>query len=351
MRFNIAVPDRHITPELLNAALEVSTLANERMLASGEVEPISDMIKHKEVKWKPEPFRDGEHFDLIDTVQKRGWGDCDDLSPALSAELRHKGIDEGARSIARKSGPKRWHVVTELSDGTIVDPSEAAGMYEYKRKHGDAFVSGAGPVGVTGGAILGMLTEGSLIGVKPYGRGWAARCDLPVDGADTSIVGVSVCKDPHEAMLRAVNGACVVGAASGLVTPEDIARAIAVNAAMRGEPIENVEHALQHVLSGEEVGSLFGSIFKGIKSIASPVTNLALKAAKFVPIPGVSQAADLASSLLHHGGGGGGPGHSIPAGAPGAIPAGAAPGLAAAARTPVTIHMPGGTQGPLTLTF
>jgi hypothetical protein len=350
MRINMAVPDRHITPELLNAALEVTSMANERMLAAGEVEPVSELIKHKEVRWKPEPFKDGEHFDLLDTVQKRGWGDCDDLSPALTAELRHKGIDEGARSVVRRSGPKRWHVVTELSDGTIVDPSEAAGMYDYKKRHGDTFVNGGGPVGVQGGAILGMLTEGSLLGVKPYGGGWAARCDLPVDGADMSIVGVSLCRDPHAAMQRAVDGACLVGAASGLVTPEDLARAIAVNAAMQGHSIEDVERALAPVLSGEEVGSLFGSIFKGIKSIASPVTNLALKAAKFVPIPGVSQAADLASSLLHHGGGGGGHG-SIPTGAPGAIPPGAAPGLAAAARQPVTIHMPGGTSGPLTLTF
>jgi len=356
MRINLAVPDRHITPELLNAALEVSTLANEKMLAAGEAAPISELIKHKEVKWKPEPFTDGEHFDLLDTVQKRGWGDCDDLGPGLAAELRHKGIDPGARSIVKRSGPKRWHAVTELSDGRIVDPSEMAGMYDYKRKHGDVFVNGAGPVGVSGGAILGMLTEGSFLGVKPYGGKWASRCDLPVDGADTAICGVSVCRDPHEAIARAVDGACLVGAASGLVTPEDIARAIAVRAALRGEGVDDVARALAPVLHGEEVGSLFGSIFHALKKVASPVASLAQKAAHFVPIPGVSQAADMAASLLHHGGGGGGGGHPAharapAAGAPGAIPPGAAPGLAAAARAPVTIHMPQGTHGPLTLTF
>lgn len=344
MRIRFAVPDRHITPEVLNAALETTTLANQSMLASGAAEPISEAIKHKEVKWKPEPYSDGEHFDLSDTVQRRGWGDCDDLAPALAAELRHKGIDDDARAIVKRSGPKRWHAVTELSDGTVLDPSAMAGMYDYKKKHGNVYVSGAGPVGVRGYSVVGLLTTGSLIGVKPYRGKWAARCDLPVDGADSAICGVAVCDNPHAAIRQAVDSACLVGAASDLVTHEDICRALAVRAAMQGAKVDDIAAALAPHLEGEEVGSLFGSIFHGLKKIASPVASLATKAAGFLPIPGASLAAQAAESLLHHGGGKGG-------GAPGAIPAGVAPGLAAAAREPATVHAPQGGHGPIIVKF
>jgi plasmid stability protein len=346
MRIQFAVPDAHVSPSVLNAALEATTRANQEMLASGAVEPISEAIKHGEVKWKPEPFRDGEHFDLADTVQRRGWGDCDDLAPALAAELRHKGADDGARAIVRKSGPKRWHAITELSDGTILDPSEWAGMYDYKKKHGLSHVSGAGPMGVCGTSVIGLIADAAMLGVKPYGAHWAARCDLPVDGADSAICGVSVQDDPIRAIHNAVNSACIVGAASELVTPEDIARALAVRAAMQGANVDDVARALQAHISGEEVGSLFGSIFKGLKKIASPISKIALKAAHFLPIPGASLAAQAAESLLHSKGGGG---HA--AAAPGAIPAGFAPGLAAAGRAPATVQAPAGSHGPIIIKF
>lgn len=337
MRIRIAVPDAHITPAVLNAALEATTAANQTMLASGDAEPISEAIKHGAVKWKPEPFRDGEHFDLSKTVTNRGWGDCDDLAPALAAELRESGIDPEARAVVKKSGPKRWHAVTELSSGRIVDPSALAGMHEYQRAHGDAFVNGPGDYGITGSSVVRMLTDGdgfAVIGVKQLGRGWAARCDLPIDGAEADIVGVAHHVDPVEAIHGAINAASVVGMASELVIPEDVARAIAVREALTGGDPEEVMHLVHGLMSPAEVGSFFGKVFKGLKKISSPL----LKVAKFVPIPGLSQAAALAEqgiSMIPGGGGGGGKrggggaAHAAHAAAQLAPPIPGVPGLAA----------------------
>lgn len=348
MRIRIAVPDAHVSPEVLNAALETTTRANEAILASGAAEPISEAIRNGAVRWKPEPFKDGEHFDMLDTVHRRGWGDCDDLAPALAAELRHKGADHGARAVVRRSGPKRWHAVTELSSGEQLDPSEWAGMYEYKKKHGDTFVNGPGSYGLHGTSIVGVCGDlvSAMLGVKPYGGGYSARCDLPMVDGDMAVVGVSMHPDPVEAIGRAVNTACIVGATSGAVTPEDIARAICVRACFEGHVPEEVHALVQHHMSGAEVGSLFGSIFHGLGKIASPVVSLAKKAAPFIPIPGVSLAAQAADSLLHHGGGAAHPGGQ------GGVPvAMQAPGLAAMTHAPPQVHTPQGSHGPIIVKF
>lgn len=339
MRIRIAVPDRHISPAVLNAALEATTVANQEMLASGDAEPISDGIRMGRVKWKPEPFRDGEHFDLTKTVTERGWGDCDDLAPALAAELRETGKDEGARAIVKKSGPKRWHAVTQLSDGRIVDPSAMAGMYDYKKKNGDTFVNGPGEYGITGSSVVGMLsTEGEIVvGVKQTGRGWAARCDLPLDGdleGAFDIVGVGHHVSPVEAIHGAINTACLVGAAGELVTDADLARAFLMREALTGGDPRYVAQIVGEALEGEDIVGFFGKILKGLKKVASPLANIALKAAKFVPIPGVSQAADLAQAGLKALKGGGGGGRAP------ALPAGAGPGLAAQMNQGPDVQMP-----------
>jgi hypothetical protein len=351
MRIRIAVPDRHISPAVLNAALEATTVANQEMLASGDAEPISEGIRMGQVKWKPEPFRDGEHFDLTKTVSERGWGDCDDLAPALAAELRESGKDPDARAIVKKSGPKRWHAVTELSDGRIVDPSAMAGMYDYKKKHGDSFVNGPGDYGITGSSVVGSLsTEGEVVvGVKQTSRGWAARCDLPVDGdvdgdgvdGDVDgydIVGVGHHRSAVEAIHDAVNSALLVGVANGNVSQEDIARAFLIREALTGGDPQYVASVIGDVLGdGGDIVGFFGKILKGIKKVASPLANIALKAAKFVPIPGVSQAADLAQmglKALNKGGGGGGGGRAA------AVPVPGAPGLAAMMNQGPDVQMP-----------
>jgi hypothetical protein len=279
MRIRIAVPDAHVTPAVLNAALEATTAANQAMLASGDADPISELIDRGHVKWKPEPFKDGEHFDLSDTVQKRGWGDCDDLAPALAAELRESGRDPGARAVVRKSGPNLWHAETQLSDGRIIDPSRAAGM----GKRG----------AVSGTSVMGMLSDGGFLGIKPHGNRWASRCDLPVDGCPLSLSGVAFGRSPLDAVCGAIDAATIVGNTSGMCDPADLARAIAIQAACAGDDFTQVVGELSGYLEGgeDELGSIFSKIAHGLKSIVPMAAN-------FLPIPGAGLAAQALTHLI-----------------------------------------------------
>ena len=188
MRIALAVPDRHVTPEFIEAALEATTIANQELLRDG-VSPTASQVMAAGAKWRPEPRSWGEeHFDLIPTVAGRGWGDCDDWAPGVAAELRHTGADPGARAIIRRSGAKSWHALVQKSDGTIIDPSSWAGM-----------PSGRVP------RVRQRLPDGIAgIAVVPNGRrGWFARCDLPVDSGH--LVGVGwAAPSPQAAIWRSV---------------------------------------------------------------------------------------------------------------------------------------------------
>jgi hypothetical protein len=173
MRIRLSIPDRLVTPEALEAALEATSLANEQAILRGEVPPLTEAISAG-VRWKPEPYLDGEHFDLSHVVAARKWGDCDDLAPWLTGELRATGQDPGARSRVYKTGPDRWHVVTETSDGEILDPSKWAGMGKKS-----AAVSG-GIIGVIDRPFA-RLGEGALCTVPHAGKYWS-RVDLPFPG-------------------------------------------------------------------------------------------------------------------------------------------------------------------------
>lgn len=202
MRIRLAIPDRLVTPEALEAALEATSLANEQAIIRGEVPPLSEAISSG-VKWKPEAFADGEHFDLSHIVAARGWGDCDDLAPWLTGELRATGEDPGAVSRVYKSGPDRWHVVTETSDGEILDPSRWAGM----GKKSSPSVSGVHAITARPFARLG---EGALCCVPHNGKYWS-RCDLPFPDAAGHIASHARARSPEEALERAIAGAIACG--------------------------------------------------------------------------------------------------------------------------------------------
>lgn len=203
MRIRLAIPDRLVTPEALEAALEATTLANEQAIIRGEVPTITEAIK-KGVRWKPEPFLDGEHFDLAHHVAARGWGDCDDLAPWLSGELRATGEDPGARSRVYQSGPGRWHVVTETSDGEILDPSKWAGMGKRKSQKCSSGVCGvvARPFAREG--------EGALCCVPHAGKYWS-RVDLPFPNASGHIASHARANTPEDSLNRAIAGAIACG--------------------------------------------------------------------------------------------------------------------------------------------
>lgn len=308
MRIRLAIPDRHVGADVLNAALEATTLANESLLHAGEAPLATEAIKAG-VKWKPEPFHDGEHFDLATETYERGWGDCDDLASWLAAELRSTGADPGAKAVVKRTGPSRWHAVVQLSDGTVVDPSEWAGMPK-KEKNGHApAVHGTMCLGGHGG-----------IAVVPYRNGYAARADLPWGRRD-HVSGLGYGYTREEALERALTGACTVGDAIGLGECVGVASEI-------GEVLLATPH---------ELDGLFDSI-PGIGPALSSITsNPLVQTAANVAMPG-------AGTLLSAFGGGGTPAPPPTPGAPAPV---APPGMAAAPfpMTPSMMAAPAGEGG------
>lgn len=91
-----------------------------------------------------------EEFADALTVLRRGWGDCDDLSPWRTAELqeggdanadskiswktrcKNCGAQVKAKDKCRRCGSSRtrlvFHVVTRRGDGRVEDPSQYLGM-------------------------------------------------------------------------------------------------------------------------------------------------------------------------------------------------------------------------------
>ena len=201
MRIRLAIPDHLVTAPALEAALEATMLANEASIHAGEVPTLSAAIAGG-VRWKPEPYTDGEHFDLAHQVAARGWGDCDDLAPWLAAELRASGDDPGARPRVVKTGRSRWHVVVETSDGKILDPSKWAGM-----KSRGASVSGVQP-SITKPMAL---PQGGALCVVPHAGKWWARCDLPWADGSGHLASHGRARTPEQALDRAVAGALVCG--------------------------------------------------------------------------------------------------------------------------------------------
>lgn len=271
MRIRLAIPDRLVTPEALEAALEATSLANEQAILRGEVPPLTEAIK-KGVRWKPEPFTDGEHFDLAHQVTARKWGDCDDLAPWLTGELRATGQDPGAISRVYKSGPDRWHVVTETSSGEILDPSKWAGM----GKKSAPSVSGVHAVTARPFARIG---EGALCCVPHKGAYWS-RVDLPFPDALGHIASHSRARTPEEALYRAVSGAIACG--------EEIDSDLCDRARMMGimllRDLEGIDG------DDGEVGSFFGKLIKkaasfgtqfipGVGPIASKLVDAGLNVA------------------------------------------------------------------------
>jgi hypothetical protein len=258
MRIRLAIPDRLVTPEALEAALEATSLANEQAIRRGEVPLITDAIR-KGVRWKPEPYLDGEHFDLAHHVAARNWGDCDDLAPWLTGQLRATGEDPGARSRVYKSGPDRWHVVTETSDGEILDPSRWAGMGKRKSQ-----TCSNGVCGVTAQPFA-RLGEGALCCVPHRGKYWS-RVDLPFPQAAGHIASHASARTPEESLNRAIAGAIACGEQ---IDSELCDRARVLGAMLLGE-------FDQQYLEGEIGKSPFGFLGKLVKK-ALPF------AASFVP--------------------------------------------------------------------
>lgn len=306
MRIRLAVPDELDDQDrkaALDAALESVTRSNTPMIRSGKIPPAAAAIRASKVEWRPEPPGD-EHFDLPSTMLRRGWGDCDDLAPWHAASLRASGTDPGARAVVRKSGPQRWHAVVQRSDGSIEDPSKAAGMGTNGHQ-----VSGPGgniEIGALAPIQAPMAADGRLcLCISPsrdprHPSVWFARCDVPdrLEPWDWSSMAMS--HHPAKALLHAVRGCREVAGPD--MDPEDQARLGAVNDLILGAEPEEVAQALHSLMGnivnaddvvGEAAQSVgfFGSLFK---AVASPVTS----AVKFARHPSLKNLASTFTSPL-----------------------------------------------------
>lgn len=296
MRIRLAIPDRLVTPEALEAALEATSLANEQAILRGEVPPLTEAIGKGGVRWKPEAFDDGEHFDLSHVVAARKWGDCDDLAPWLTGELRATGEDPGARSRVYKTGHDRWHVVTQTSDGEILDPSKWAGM---GKKSAPSSVGGV--CGVTARPFA-RTGEGALCCVPHGGQYWS-RVDLPFPEAAGHIASHARASTPEESLYKAVAGAIACGER---IDSDLCERARYVGGMLLGD--------LNSIDGEGEIGSFFGKLIKkalpfaagfipGVGPIASSATKGVMSAASKLAAKKKRSEPQTAVRALAHGGG------------------------------------------------
>jgi hypothetical protein len=296
MRIRVSVPDEHVTPEVVEPILEAVTRLNEHMLASGQTPSSRELIARGAV-WRPENMGD-EHFDHGGTIASRGWGDCDDWAPLHSASLRASGEDPGARTIMRASGPSTFHAMTQRSDGSIEDPSVAAGM---KAPHGSgihgasapplevwacdphdgrlyqgAMMPAVGPMSLHCGPGVAVRGCAPIRGCPPLFEG---RVDLPLVGSPLvrvrsflrhrpgrgRRVGGSVL--PYamsvthlsplrgEALAGAIAGALILGDASAMTSPLDRYKLMALQHAMAGLSPGQVHDAIAAQIHADVLAS------------------------------------------------------------------------------------------------
>ncbi len=330
MLIRLTVPHDLVSAETLGAALEASTRVAQVERRKGLVPSIEDGIRAG-VRWRPEPPGD-ESFDIPSTVLARKWGDCDDLAPWRTADLRTSGEDPRARAIAIPSGPNKWHAIVRRSDGSREDPSKWAGM----------------PHTVVGQAAPTLeplrLGRASVL----IGQGQGVRIDVPGRHAMTRAcpMGYAVTvrePDASSAVRAAITGAVRLGMCSGIAHPralsllralyrflcqsEDIQQALALEGLSGGEDRRHLEALAGYAAPGasrrrdplaiaaariesafygprDEVGILpclavVGAVAAGVAAVVGAVTPIvravldAINATTKLVVDGVKPVEDL----------------------------------------------------------
>jgi len=308
--------------DALDAALEASTAAQTPLVEAGAVPTFAAALRRGRVKWRPEPPGD-EHFDGAGTVLRRGWGDCDDLAPWHAASLRASGRDSRARAVAKRSGPHRWHAVVKRSDGSIEDPSAAAGMYQYKRRAG---ISGVDMVvGAEAPLWPSMFGPRAGVAVLPE-HAWTARTDIPDHSLPWTWSNVAYGRTPASAARQSIVGALgFVERADADIDDADYARLGGLADLLSGASADEVAEALDDIYGEEAVGFL-PALLPAAAGLAAPLLS------KIMPGGGKKKKGGGASAAAPPSGGGGG-------GMPGGGGQFSAPSMTPGA----TMLMPGGT--------
>jgi len=305
VRVNIAIPEAHVKKPVLDGALEAVTRLNEDLIRSGE-SPTSHQLIEAGARWQPEK-PGAEHFDHGGLIAARRHGDCDDWAPLHAATLRVTGEDPGATAVVRRSGGARWHAIVQRSDGTIDDPSLAAGM---PGPAADFGVRGATlPLMARGASVVGgTYLDTPKLALRPIAdrhgevEAWQARADLPWHWApgnspeDLAMVSLHRSPVSSQAIVGALRGAWRLGICSGDVEPDHLARLAALADACEGCPYEELAELYgQHHAdaAAQVVGSFFGKLGRGLKKLAKKGLKAGLS---FVPGGGLaSLALDAAS--------------------------------------------------------
>ena len=144
MQLLLRLPPRHAAGVL--AGLVEVNLAQIHEAGKSQQTPVLDgLIKGSEARkqglspdmpgWPSDAivyrqFDPEEHWKDWNAILRDGAGDCEDLAPAISAELLAAGIP--ARPIAYQPAHNIWHVVIQYKDAKLgwryADPSALGGM-------------------------------------------------------------------------------------------------------------------------------------------------------------------------------------------------------------------------------
>jgi hypothetical protein len=266
MRVKLGVPEELDDKErayALDAALEASTRSIVPLVRRGVVPTAAAAIKRHGVRWRPEPPGD-EHFDLPQDVLARKWGDCDDLAPYHAASLRASGADPGARAFVKKSGPNRWHAVVRRTDGSVEDPSLAAGM--------GRGVNGHQVYGANAPIWKPMFPERMSVAMYPMVSGALVRVDVPDTEFPWSWSGMHFARETPSAVVGAMRCARLV--CGDGIDPMDDLRLSAIEDLVLGADPSEVGEAIQDEW-GDDVADdvmedaiVVGSFFDKITSLA-----------------------------------------------------------------------------------
>jgi len=275
MRIRVAVPDDHVTPDVVEPVLEAVTRLNEHMLVTGQTPTATELVRQGAI-WRPENMGD-EHFDHGGTIASRGWGDCDDWGPLRAAELRATGEDPGARVVMKPSGPSTFHAMVERSGGAVEtgadDISVKAGMKMHNisgaedspsiwlcdphdgRIYQGSLMPSVGPLSLHCGPGVSLRGCAPIRGCPPVYEG---RVDVPIVGSRGVRVRSYVRRRPgrgrtlcgsvlpyamsvtslspnrFQAIRGALSGAMAMSEASGMTTDVDRYKLLALQHAMAG---------------------------------------------------------------------------------------------------------------------
>lgn len=120
-------------PEL-RAACEASTIWSIGQMISRPA--LQRNLYETGIFYKPEsrsePNPGVERFQTAESLYEIGSGDCDDLACVRAAQLRLQGVRASAVPI--RSPGVGWHIVVQLPDGSVEDPSARLGMLNRRRK-------------------------------------------------------------------------------------------------------------------------------------------------------------------------------------------------------------------------